>query len=459
MDKKLSAPLLGGLEGGGMGGGGGGGAHTGMSMLEVCFMQTAIILGLGVLGLSFALGTMGWALGLLILGLSAAGAVYSGLLIAAIVEHLSGGGRRPGQPPPRKYSDLGFAAWGPRGRVLVRNVQYTFLGGALVAVQLTASKALVEVAGAAGGEGSLCLWVANVLVALAMLPIMQKQQLSDVSWTAFLGVAMIMLPVALFLSVVATHAADAGSGAAPTSVGFPSASSGFDRFSNGMTTLVFAFQGQTIFPELISQMARPAEFPRAVRLSVGFMATVYVAVGCYGYSLLGAGATYLVDFVDGLQDVRGADQRRIAAANAMLMVNVMMGYTINGNVMNHALADRFLGDGGGSGGGGGAAAAVRPKPAWLAITCTTLTVSFLLSNVIPNLGSLLSVLGATCGYTLTFLFPAGIALKLLRGSMTPAQVLLHQAVIASAALAVAIGTYATLKNLVEQSEASGVFTC
>ena len=138
------------------------------------------------------------------------------------------------------------------------------------------------------------------------------------------------------------------------------------------------------------------------------MTVVYLAVGGYGYSLLGNGAIYLVDFVDGLAGLRRGETARIATANAMLMLNVMMGYTINGNVMNHALADRFLGAQSGS--------RPRPRSAWMAITCGTLAVSFFLSNVIPNLGSLLSVLGATCGYSLTFLFPAGIALKLLRSS-------------------------------------------
>ena len=253
---KLAAPLLGMDTDGGSGtNDSGDGTARGMSMLEVCFMQTAIILGLGVLGLSFAFATMGWLLGLLILGLSSAGALWSGLWIAAIVAHLGRTGAAP-----TKYADLGAAAWGTRGRLLVRNVQLTFLGGALVAVQLTASKALVQVVGAAGGH--LCLWVSNAIVALSMLPIMQRQQLAEVSWTAFVGVAMIMLPVALFLSVVEAHAAAPSSGAGPTSLGFPSSTSGFTSFANGMTTLVFAFQGQTVFPELISQMRRPAEFPQ-----------------------------------------------------------------------------------------------------------------------------------------------------------------------------------------------------
>ena len=80
-------------------------AAVGMSVLEVTFMQIAIILGLGVLGLSYAFASLGWVLGLLVLVLSAAGALYSGVWIARVVRHVT----EQGGTPPRKYSDLGEA--------------------------------------------------------------------------------------------------------------------------------------------------------------------------------------------------------------------------------------------------------------------------------------------------------------------------------------------------------------
>lgn len=458
---------------------------VGISVLQAAFFQLAIILGLGALGLSFAFASMGWVLAIIMLATSAGGALYSGIWITKIVLHITG---LPGAAAPRKYSELGEAAFGSLGRIVVQNVQYSFLGGAMVAVQLTASKALVQVVAAAGGH--LCLWTSNLVIAIAMLPVMQVQELRDVSWTAFVGVLSILVPVVLFLDVVADSTAGTTPGQ-PATLGFPP-SSGFNAFANGLTTIVFSYQGQTIFPEIIGQMRRPAKFSQSVVAATVFMTLFYLIVGCFGYAKLGGGATYLVDYVDKLQN---KDSTKIAIANTLLMINVMMGYTINGNIMNKALYDRWLsitasaaaasgrsGAGGGqasmrhrrAGGGSSAvpaaathddddgAAQPAPRVAWFCVTLVSVGVSFLLSNLLPSLGNLLSVLGATCGYALTFLFPALFALRLMGPRMGTCTRVLHAAVVLLACIAVVLGSYATIKNLIHGIEGNvrgGLFSC
>ena len=117
-------------------------------MFEVTCMQICIIIGLGVLGLPWAFArcahslsqplthvlihsfthspidllahtlSMGWILGLFFLAVSAFGAIYSGYTISALVKHITAH-----HGPPRKYSDLGFAAFGEGGRNIVIFVQ------------------------------------------------------------------------------------------------------------------------------------------------------------------------------------------------------------------------------------------------------------------------------------------------------------------------------------------------
>ena len=60
----------------------------------------SIILGLGVLGIPWALGTLGWGVGLTALLLSAGGGIYSGLTISTIVGIASQQG-----VPPKRYGD------------------------------------------------------------------------------------------------------------------------------------------------------------------------------------------------------------------------------------------------------------------------------------------------------------------------------------------------------------------
>lgn len=206
------------------------------------------------------------------------------------------------------------------------------------------------------------------------------------------------------------------------------------------------------------------------------MTVVYLIVGFVGYSTMGSGnlslseikthyystgAEYLSDYVSDEYPKRTTTslvlrplQQEIltfSQANAMLIVHVLSGYTINGNVMNHALHDLLPLH---------LKRKWHPRASWAAVTCLTLMTSFTLSNLIPNLSSLLSVLGATCGYSLTFLFPACFALKLLGPSLTRTERATHIVILLLAGLAIGIGSFATLKSLAKKiSNSPPPFQC
>jgi hypothetical protein len=116
---------------------------------------------------------VGWVLGVAMLLVSAAGSIYSGVLIDAVAAHVGADPAHGG--PPRKYADLGRAAFGARGETIVKATQYAFLAGCIVAVQLTASQSLHTVIHALHGKS--CLVVCNTIIAVTMLPIMQLQVL------------------------------------------------------------------------------------------------------------------------------------------------------------------------------------------------------------------------------------------------------------------------------------------
>lgn len=114
---------------------------------------------------------VGWIVGVSLLVVSAAGSVYSGILIDSVAARVGSDPIHGG--PPRKYADLGRAAFGTRGETVVKATQYAFLAGCIVAVQLTASQSLHTVIHALHGES--CLVVCNTVIAVIMLPIMQLQ--------------------------------------------------------------------------------------------------------------------------------------------------------------------------------------------------------------------------------------------------------------------------------------------
>eukprot|EP00053_Salpingoeca_punica_P014620 m.133166 g.133166 ORF g.133166 m.133166 type:complete len:486 (-) comp16504_c1_seq1:393-1850(-) len=389
---------------------------------SISCMIVAVILGLGVLGLPKAVAQLGWVLGMFFLLISGVGAVYSGVTIANVVGELHGRRRLV-----QSYSDLGFASFGVRGRNMVKTVQYIFLGGVLVAVQYVSSQSLRQVV--RGSGRSICVVSCNLIVAAAMVPLMQIQHLKEAVWMAALGVLMIVLPLLLFFSEI-SHAEENGSQA-----GFPS-QSGFNEFASSLTSIVFAYQGQTIFPELISHMARPADFPRAVKVSTAFMTLVYGIVSIVGYYLMGGDALFITTYVDHYKGTASIT----SAGNCMLVIHLMAGYLINGNVMNHVVFAGIFRSSGGH---------MERRLPWLCTTLITLSVSFLLSNAIPNVDSLIDILGATCGCALTFVFPPLFALRLIGPRLTRTMRFVHMGVLAIMLPFIPLGTYVSFKELID----------
>eukprot|EP00051_Salpingoeca_urceolata_P028721 m.487943 g.487943 ORF g.487943 m.487943 type:complete len:472 (-) comp25381_c0_seq1:122-1537(-) len=397
-------------------------------------MVVAIILGLGVLGLPWAFSTMGWILAFVILSLSTVGATYSGITITKLVHAIG-----QNQAAPKAYSELGQVCFGNKGRLVVGGVQVVYLAGIIIAVQLTAATAFRQMVRGCGG--SVCIVTANLVIAAMVLPVMQVKSLREVTWVAVLGVCMIIGPLIIYMTEIDHPAKDT-----PTSAGFPD-TSGFDPFANGLTTIIFAYQGQTIFPELIAQMPRPEDFSKAVYSSVLFMTFVYALVGSIGYSFLGSSAEYLQDYVDQRDGLKAST----TVANGMLIFHVLAGYVINGNVMNHKIHEALHKRG---------KTISHPKVAWAAVTGMTVAVSFVVANLIPFLQDLLSVLGATCGFALTFVFPASFALKYLGSQLSLVDKCVHWFVLVVSIVCMGVGSYATIKSLVEKIEHSAVpFEC
>jgi len=178
-------------------------------------------------------------------------------------------------------------------------------------------------------------------------------------------------------------------------------------------------------------MRAPATFPRSVVWATSLMTATYLVVGVAGYALLGTEADYLNKWDNDTNPTAW----RTVAANIMLIIHVMTGYTINGNVMNQAIAEGVFGRS-------------RSRRAWFGVTVITLAASWTLSNAIPTLGLLISFIGATCGVMLTFLIPIACGFKLLRSGWSPRVLAGHATVLAAALALLGVGTWTTSTRLV-----------
>ena len=82
-----------------------------------------------------------------------------------------------------------------------------------------------------------------------MLPVMQIRSLTEARSIAVLGVVVTLVAVAIYLTLISSNK----SGASGTDVGFPRSSGALDA-AKAFATVLFAYQGQTIFPEVIHEM-------------------------------------------------------------------------------------------------------------------------------------------------------------------------------------------------------------
>lgn len=184
-------------------------------------------------------------------------------------------------------------------------------------------------------------------------------------------------------------------------------------------------------------MRQPSEFDKSVIGSVCVMSLVYVSVAIPGYYYMGNGSVYLMDALKGHAASNGT-------ANAFLIIHVLMGYIINGNVMNKAVHAVFWSE--------------KPtRLTWFGATCITLVSSFVLANVVPSLSEIIGLVGATFGYGLTFVFPPLFWLAIVKEQSKARY--LHIAVLVLAVIVIGIGMYAEIDKLANALEDQPPFHC
>lgn len=386
-------------------------------------------------------------------------------------------------------------------------VQYTEIAGFLIALLVTAGDALQQIVLYKGAAHSLCRVAALALVGVALLPLLQIQHLGHMTQLAVLGVVTIAAAVVLFVSQISSNPQASSHVVSPTA--------DFDDFAFALSTIIFAFQGQSIFPELQARMYSPQQFPRAMLAALAVVLVVFLAIAVVTYNLLGSSTLYVPEYI---ADERSSTLRTLLG-NICLLIYCIMVFVVNANVLLHLILDgivraaekRRRGERGAweledgqsnedqcieAGGDAPAVPSARKellnavhistdfsivpsvpprtrrrwswskskaaarmermrashhrkaRLAWLATTSTALAAAFVSANLLPTPRHIIALVGALCGFSLTFVIPAASALRVFAKSLTRPQCILHWTVATFGALATFIGAYATAKELI-----------
>ena len=344
---------------------------------------TGEIMGTGVLGLPYACSRLGWVLGLGSSVFFAGTAVYAGRLLARV--------RNDHHPRATSYAEVAHAQFGARfggaTRAAILATWTLLLGYYLIVVADSLKLAFPNT--------RLCDWQwAAVGCALLAAPL-QLRSLHALSYLSLPSTVAMVAATALILGSLGTGGVD---GARATTSLWPAedGSSVLALYSS-FGSFIFAYQGQSLFLEIMREMRQPRHFPRAVVAANGFMLLVYAGSCVVGYSSRGAAVESFLP--DSLAD--GPLKRTVGL---LLAFHVAVAYLITGQPLHRTLVEALAPTSEAAKGGGDGPSGEATR--WLLVTLGLLCFGFVVSNAIPFFADFQNLLGSVTGAPIVFGFPA-----------------------------------------------------
>ncbi|WZZ81752.1 hypothetical protein YC2023_102324 [Brassica napus] len=223
-----------------------------------------VLCGVGILSTPYAVKEGGW-LGLLILFAFGVLCFYTGLLLRYCLDS---------HPDLQTYPDIGHAAFGTTGRILVSamSVEYIILESDNL------SSLFPNAALSIGGFHLDAPHLFALLTTIAVLPTVWLRDLSILSYISAGGViASVLVVLCLFwvglIDEVGIHSKGTPLNLAtlPVSVGLYG----------------YCYSGHGVFPNIYTSMAKPSQFPAVLVTCFGICTLMYAGVAVMGYSMFG----------------------------------------------------------------------------------------------------------------------------------------------------------------------------
>jgi len=444
-----------------------------------CIVLIAEVIGVGVLGLPYVFLKCGWVVGFLALSLLCLTNMYSGFLLHRLFLQF---------PTVTRFSDFGKLV-GPWTERISSSVAMAMAMGMATLDFLVAAQSLQSVIEAATSF-HLPLVHVSLIVLCVMLPVVQIRSLHGLVWLTAAGVATIALPLIIVVTKLCTTY-----GLSDTTEVWPPASENtLARRVAPIFTVVFGYFGSVVQVQLQSEMKRPQDYAKVIKLTSAAFFAIYAGACAVGYGLMGdATAPKLTD------QLAGADEAALrAVVNGMLFVHASVALSINACVTNKVLAETIgaclraeprsaEAQASATGKmGGRSSSKVSQEPAesfvvldmpeavdhttststgsegeasppsrgvWFGASASMLALYFVIANSLTSFGGLLDVLSASAGMMMLYVLPCIFALRLLDGVSKAERWVLRLTLVAAVVFA-GVATYATTVVLAEEMAAS-----
>mmetsp|Transcript_11219 Transcript_11219/g.18330 ORF Transcript_11219/g.18330 Transcript_11219/m.18330 type:complete len:411 (-) Transcript_11219:152-1384(-) len=343
-------------------------------------LTVGMIMGTGVLALPAAVSGLGYGLGLFL-------CISFGLLTGYLGTIL-GLSRIRFHPTATSYASLAERLVGPRFGQLTKNAMMLNWWTVLPLYMLTAIESFRNAfywADVCYSEWGL------VVMALLLLPVQMR---SYHSISTLVGVS----DFAVIVIIIAILAALSNEGQ-QTPEGFshhtsPPPGSFLSRYNN-VSAFLFAYQGQSVFLEMMAEMRDHNEWPKALWFGQSIMIPCYTITAGVGYYLLG-------DSVPGFLPAALPNNGAKTFINLLLCFHVLVAYLVHNQPLCQEL-EKMLNQGR----GGGAASNLQH----FLVSSALLFSAWLVANLVPFFSELVGILGAAFGSPILLFYPPFFFLK------------------------------------------------
>ena len=355
------------------------------------FLIAGEVMGAGLLALPAAAAKLGWTISILAMFACALASSYSGSAIARVKNEF--------YTYADSYADLAHATGGPAFGLFARFF-IVFNWSMLCPYYLISIGSAIK---NTFQDLSVCSWVWPLIsVALVWLP-SQFTTLKYVSYLAIPSAAAIVLAALMIIVQLLLESDGFGK---QTSAGTPPTAPGKSDFEAFLTTysafssIVFAFQGQDMFCEMIHDMEDQSQAIQAVTTSYILMGSNYLFMTTMAYGAKGSTvAAFLPD------ELPPGPTKSVV--NLLVAFHVVVAYVITSSLvckvfysvlfkstpLSHASTKPWS-----------ESWTIRTR--WLLLTSCLSIFAFIIANLIPAFGAFQGLLGAFCAAPIVFGFPA-----------------------------------------------------
>ncbi|MCD7461974.1 Amino acid transporter avt1h [Datura stramonium] len=245
------------------------------SFLHAVINMIGMLIGLGQLSTPYALENGGWISSILLIGLGT---------ICAYTCHLLGKCLKK-NPKSKDYKDIGYQAFGTKGRIIVTSFIYFEIFMALISytISLHDNLSIVFINTNLKLKGIILvhLSTSKILTTIAILVALPSLWLRNFSSISFLSSVGIFMSLLIFVAVACT----AIFGGIKINHEIPILH--LQNIPSISGLYIFSYAGHIVFPNIYTAMRDPSKFTKVSIVSFSVVTTLYVSLAFMGAKLFG----------------------------------------------------------------------------------------------------------------------------------------------------------------------------